>query len=261
MQLKAATLVQIAVLAALTGLLAWHTISWHNDGTHAKFYDNIAETVWDKLDDVTPDDSASEVRSKNDPSDDTLEVDLSEVDDPESSSGHIVRYAVAKSGAKTTTVDVSLLQKDEPVAADSQRTLTDSYETFSFTLTADQADAITDYSELRVHLTATAGGSGDQTRALATWIELEVPEPAATSTSAPTEVQFARPTSDENTGGWAAGTTSLWDITKAVGYYVGLMVACGLLLGTLAERATELGGYKVEKIDHFEGGEDSPPKD
>jgi hypothetical protein len=97
MQLKALTLVQIAVLAALTILLAWHTISWHNDGMHAELYDAIGET--------------------------------------------------------------------------------------------------------------------------------------------------------------------LWDTTKAVGYYVGLMAACGLLLGTLAERITELGGYKVEKIDHFEGGEDSSPQE
>lgn len=97
MQLKAATLVQIVVLAVLVGLLAWHTISWHNDGTHAELYDAIGDT--------------------------------------------------------------------------------------------------------------------------------------------------------------------LWDTTKAVGYYVGLMAACGLLLGLLAERITALGGYKVEKIDHFEGGEDSAPKD
>lgn len=54
---------------------------------------------------------------------------------------------------------------------------------------------------------------------------------------------------------------SLWDTTKAVGYYIGLMAACGLLLGNLAERITDLSGYKVEKIDHFEGGEDSTPKD
>ncbi len=54
---------------------------------------------------------------------------------------------------------------------------------------------------------------------------------------------------------------SLWDTTKAVGYYVGLMAACGLLLGLMAERVTELGGYRVEKIDHFEAGEESSPQE
>ena len=47
MQLKAATLVQIAVLAVLTGLLAWHTISWHNNDEHARLFDAIGDSLWD----------------------------------------------------------------------------------------------------------------------------------------------------------------------------------------------------------------------
>lgn len=50
-----------------------------------------------------------------------------------------------------------------------------------------------------------------------------------------------------------------WDTTKGVAYIVGLMAASGVLLGLFMERLTDLLGYEVKKIEHFEGGEDSTP--
>ena len=38
--------IQAAVLATLMGLLAWHTILWHVNGTHKELFDAIGTTWW-----------------------------------------------------------------------------------------------------------------------------------------------------------------------------------------------------------------------
>ncbi len=38
--------IQAVVLAALMGLLTWHTIWWHANGTHTELYNAIGETWW-----------------------------------------------------------------------------------------------------------------------------------------------------------------------------------------------------------------------
>lgn len=38
--------IQALILAALMGLLTWHTISWHVNGTHESLYNGIGESAW-----------------------------------------------------------------------------------------------------------------------------------------------------------------------------------------------------------------------
>ncbi len=38
--------VQGIVLAALMGLLTWHTISWHMNGQHIELFNGIGESTW-----------------------------------------------------------------------------------------------------------------------------------------------------------------------------------------------------------------------
>jgi hypothetical protein len=38
--------IQAIVLATLMGLLTWHTIAWHVDGTHEELYNAIGDTWW-----------------------------------------------------------------------------------------------------------------------------------------------------------------------------------------------------------------------
>lgn len=38
--------IQAAILAALMGLLTWHTIWWHVNGTHESLYNAIGESWW-----------------------------------------------------------------------------------------------------------------------------------------------------------------------------------------------------------------------
>jgi hypothetical protein len=144
--------------------------------------------LWNKLAETAPDDATTQIQSGADPVNDTFEVKLSPVTDPATSSGHIVRYRVAQIGTRTATVDASLYQGATLIASDVQQTLTTAYQTFSFTLSAVQADAITDYTDLRVRVVANASGTGTATNVLATWIELEVPEILPTSTPTPSPV-------------------------------------------------------------------------
>ena len=58
----------------------------------------------------------------------------------------------------------------------------------------------------------------------------------------------------------AIGDT-LWDTAKGVGYYAGLMAAAGVLLGLFMERLTDLLGYEVKRIEHFEDAEDPAPRE
>ncbi|MEX2159372.1 MAG: hypothetical protein WEB04_08220, partial [Dehalococcoidia bacterium] len=151
--------------------------------------------LWDKLDEVTADDATTEIQSSNDPISDPFEVQLSAVSDPSLSTGHILRYRVAQVGTKTATVDVALYQGATLIASDIQQTLTTTYQTFTYTLSGAEADAITNYSDLRVRVTASATGAGDLTTALATWIELEVPGlPTPTSAITPTNTPTNTPT-------------------------------------------------------------------
>ncbi len=43
-RMKAA--IQAAILAALMGLLTWHTIWWHVNGTHESLYNGIGDSAW-----------------------------------------------------------------------------------------------------------------------------------------------------------------------------------------------------------------------
>ncbi len=65
--------------------------------------------------------------------------------DPESSSGHTVRYRAKGIGTLTVT-----LRQGATLIATHVPTLTGSYQTFSFTLSGAEADAITNYGDLRV---------------------------------------------------------------------------------------------------------------
>ncbi len=70
----------------------------------------VSTPLWDKVDEVAPDDATTEITSESDPVSSTFEVKLSGVTDPQSFAGHIVRYRLSKTGTKATTADVSLYQ-------------------------------------------------------------------------------------------------------------------------------------------------------
>ena len=118
----------------------------------------------------------------------TLEVGLSNVTDPASSTGHIVRYRLAKvnNGAlnntgNAVTVDVGLYQGATLIHAATGISVSSTWTAGSFTLSAAEANAITDYTDLRIRVTDSSnGGSPSGRRAGAiSWAELEVPDAPA----------------------------------------------------------------------------------
>lgn len=120
-----------------------------------------------------------------DGSDAELEVGLSDVTDPQVGTGHIVRYRAGKTDdgvlsgtGNAKTLEVRLMQGATQIAADVSRTLTGAYQTFTWTLTSTQANAITDYTDLRLEFVSLGGGGNPTNRrgAAISWAELEVPD-------------------------------------------------------------------------------------
>ena len=117
-----------------------------------------------------------------------LEVGLSSVEDPESSSGHTFRYRLAKTnngtvdgGGNAVTVTVGLYQGTTLIAEDTAKTVTGTWTAYSLTLNGTQADSITNYADLRLRFTTSAsGGSAANRRGGAvSWAELEAPDAPA----------------------------------------------------------------------------------
>jgi hypothetical protein len=115
-------------------------------------------------------------------------VKLASLTDPVSSSGHIIyARAAVGSGSGAGEVLVWRLYQGEVLvggtsAAVSRTTIT----TYSYTLSAGQADSITDYTDLRIQLIADSMGYGEWIRVYDAW--MECPDAVANATATPITV-------------------------------------------------------------------------
>lgn len=109
------------------------------------------------------------------------EVALQSVTDPLRSDAHTISVRCTTSGASVTRV--RLYQGATLVASFATPSLGGTWTTVTYTLTAAQADAITDYTNLRLRFAVdnTAGGAPSSGGAI-TQAYLDVPAPASTST-------------------------------------------------------------------------------
>lgn len=89
-------------------------------------------------------------------------VSLSDITDPQSSSGHTIRVALRKQGTAQMDATVELRQgyvnEGTPgtlIATLSQSNLTTSFAEYTHTLSAGEADAITDYTDLQLRFVGT----------------------------------------------------------------------------------------------------------
>ena len=146
--------------------------NWTNVGGPTTHYECLDEVSY----------SDSDYCQLNNYSSDTFEVRLNTLTDPVSSSNHVVHLRVQKVGTGTINLTCYLVQNTTVLVTQSL-TLTTSWADVSFTLTGAQADSITDYTNLRLRFTGTAGSSTRYVRV--SWANLEVPNgPAITSKSA-----------------------------------------------------------------------------
>ncbi len=135
--------------------------------------------MWSVLDDNSDADYISETGLASSP--DGV-VRLSNVSDPVSSTGHIIR-ARLKDDLGFSSATVNLYQGDPNgagtfIAALSSGTVTASFATYTYTLSAGEANAISDYNDLYFEI---AGAAGKGNFVYCAWVELEVPDAGAAS--------------------------------------------------------------------------------
>ena len=114
---------------------------------------STGSTLYETVDEVTPSD-VDYMRSENSPSASLVSVGLQSGSDPSESSFHIVRYRYAKSGTGTINLSFALLEGLTVRAQWSHLDISDTFVTGEYTLSAAEADSITDYSNLRIRANA-----------------------------------------------------------------------------------------------------------
>ncbi len=137
------------------------TGSW----TTAPLYQKVDETPYSDTDYIQLTNATSN----------SCELGLGSVTDPQVSTGHIVRIRATKVGSGTITL-TGYLYEGTTLRATISITLTTSFATTTYTLSAAEADSISNYGNLRVRLTGTAGSTSRYVRV--SWIEFEVPSPS-----------------------------------------------------------------------------------
>jgi hypothetical protein len=101
------------------------------------------------------------VQSEDNPDDDMFIVALEALDPPVSLNDHVLRFSYARDVADGDPIDltVELLQGETVIASDTVTPTTDSWVTGQIELTEQEAEVITDYSNLRVRVTASQGSA------------------------------------------------------------------------------------------------------
>lgn len=129
--------------------------SWEDEG-------GATTSLFESIDETTPNDTDF-VTSEVAPATSAYAVDLGTIEDPQSSSGHVVRYRYQKDSAAGAQIDLTVELRQGYVSEGTQGTLIASnshtnigngWTDGSFTLSAGEADSITDYSDLQLRFVA-----------------------------------------------------------------------------------------------------------
>lgn len=114
-----------------------------------------AVNLWTRIDEVTASD-VDFVKSPTPPGSNEYEFGLTNVTDPVSSTGHIMRWRRRKQpvGAAQQNLTVRLMQGVTQITSVADNNLPEAFTDTSYTLSGAEADAITDYPDLRVELVA-----------------------------------------------------------------------------------------------------------
>ncbi len=143
---------------------------------------------WADLDDASPGSDTDHAYTADNPSADVLECALTaSLGDPISDAGHIMRWrhvlidggVVASSAGTGCDLTTQLIQTTTVIGGKSAVALdtVTAWAADTYTLSAGEADAITDYTDLRIRWTADGGGGSPANRrgAGVSWFELELP--------------------------------------------------------------------------------------
>lgn len=112
--------------------------------------------LFDELDEPVADD-LTYIKSQANVATDTFRIKLDAINDPVGSSGHIIRYRIARIGASPPyNFRIRLQQGVTTIAEWTHIDVGSTLTTYTQTLTGPQADAITDYTDLYIEGTAIA---------------------------------------------------------------------------------------------------------
>lgn len=175
------------------------------------------------LDEVTANDSDYITASAT--ADGEAVYGLTDVTDPVSSSGHTIRFRARKAydGGYARNVECHLYQVWDYIADFAANDISDTFTDYSYTLSAAEADSISDYTGLRLIFVTTGsyGAPKSNERAVyISWAEMEVPDvggatvKTVTDTGAGTEVTptlaAAFGLSDTGAGSEGPGNLAAW---------------------------------------------------
>ena len=119
--------------------------------------DATTDALWAEIDESSFDD-ADYIKTPTPPGANEYETLLTTVTDPISSSGHIMRWRRRKqpaSGSSDINLVVRLMQGGTQITSQADNTLPGSFTSTSYTLSGAEADAITNYADLRLEFVAT----------------------------------------------------------------------------------------------------------
>jgi hypothetical protein len=121
--------------------------SWEDEG-------GGTTNIYQSIDEVVASD-ADFIRSELNPASNSIyEAKLSSVIDPQVATGHIVRYRYEKTGTQVINLIVRLKQGGSTIASATHNGITGTWTAGTFTLSAGEANSITDYTNLRVEFEA-----------------------------------------------------------------------------------------------------------
>lgn len=118
--------------------------------------DGTTDALWGRIDEASASDT-DYVKSPTPPGTNEYEAGLSDVTDPIASTGHIMRWRRRKqpaTGSAQINLTVRLMQTTTQIVSRSDTDLPGSFTDTSYTLSAGEADSITDYNALRLEFVA-----------------------------------------------------------------------------------------------------------
>ena len=154
------------------------TIRPASDISAGSWTPSSGSTLWEMLDEVAHDDNGTYATGSNGAG--TFEVKLGTSTDPVSSVDHIVyAWGMAVGSGKGEDVVVSLYESTTLIATISAKWLPGrgTYAQLAYTLLGAEADAIADYTDLRVRVVEGSIGGGEEFRV--TQVYMEIPDASA----------------------------------------------------------------------------------
>lgn len=157
---------------------------WINEAAGSELYSHIDEASPDDLDYIRAADCSTG----------QCEVKFSALTDPISSSGHKIKFRCRNQGAASTVALTATVKCGATtIASTTASAITTSWTTYTYTLTGSEADAITDYADLRVAFQGGYSGGGCVTsRPEVSWTEFETPDATIQVAPPSVAVTFAR---------------------------------------------------------------------